>query len=269
MAISIHQLIAAISPDTYCEAAKRREVKQLVREGQKQGSPLTFQRAAAVAKPLPFNEELMDEMEIINAFALLGLKHPLEHHTLAYDSMDDSLEALYFWLLDWLTQERGCEVTKLTDNSAVSPGSSPFQDWSNRLMKMQKEGVEMLTSAQKLIRAILDDVDKLRALEHLVRLVEAAKTVDGDHRNMAVEALRLIRTEERKIQKMFRDLYDTYLDDVKNGKANSKLHEVFLKSMRPDYKQKTNAARIVVDFIAGMTDSFFNNQHRELFTPKP
>jgi dGTPase len=77
-----------------------------------------------------------------------------------------------------------------------------------------------------------------------------------------------IRTEEHKIQKMFRDLFDVYLDDVRNGKADSKIQEVFLKSMRPEFKQQTNAARIVVDFIAGMTDSFFNNQHKELFSPK-
>lgn len=77
----------------------------------------------------------------------------------------------------------------------------------------------------------------------------------------------LIKTETPKIQTMFRALFEKYLVALTNNKTNS-IYEHFLNDMNTDYLNKTIDSRKVIDFMAGMTDDFFNNQYKELFVPQ-
>jgi dGTPase len=77
----------------------------------------------------------------------------------------------------------------------------------------------------------------------------------------------LIKTETPKIQTMFRVLFEKYLVALTNNKTNS-IYEHFLNDMNTDYLNKTIDSRKVIDFMAGMTDDFFNNQYKELFVPQ-
>ena len=52
-------------------------------------------------------------------------------------------------------------------------------------------------------------------------------------------------------------LYNKYLDDLNNHNTDSKIYTVFLDEGKKDYMEKTDNRRIVIDFIAGMTDDFF------------
>ncbi len=75
-----------------------------------------------------------------------------------------------------------------------------------------------------------------------------------------------INTEMHKVRRMYRNLYDRYLSDITNSE-NSAITES-LADMDDKYLQNTPKERIVVDFIAGMTDDFFNNQYNKLFVPQ-
>ena len=55
-------------------------------------------------------------------------------------------------------------------------------------------------------------------------------------------------------------LYSYLLDDLNNNKKNSKIYKTFLKDMDENYIDNTDNKRIVIDFIAGMTDDYFINQ---------
>ena len=55
-------------------------------------------------------------------------------------------------------------------------------------------------------------------------------------------------------------LYYYLLDDLNKNKKNSKIYKTFLIDMDENYINNTDNKRIVIDFIAGMTDDYFINQ---------
>lgn len=77
-----------------------------------------------------------------------------------------------------------------------------------------------------------------------------------------------IKTQEDKIENMFRQLFGKYCQDLEKKDKKSPIYGYFLKGMSSHYRQATEQKRVVVDFIAGMTDDFFNHQYQELFFPQ-
>ena len=78
----------------------------------------------------------------------------------------------------------------------------------------------------------------------------------------------LIKTESQKIENMYRQLFEQYCNELKIHNYQSALYMHFLNDMSNEYMTNTDDKRKVIDFIAGMTDDFFNNQFKELFVPK-
>lgn len=62
----------------------------------------------------------------------------------------------------------------------------------------------------------------------------------------------------------FNKLYYYLLDDLNNNKENSKIYGMFLNNMNKNYINDTDNKKIVIDFIAGMTDDFFIKQLEEV-----
>ncbi|RKY37752.1 MAG: phosphohydrolase [Candidatus Omnitrophota bacterium] len=77
-----------------------------------------------------------------------------------------------------------------------------------------------------------------------------------------------IKTEQLKISGMFTQLFDCFLEDLKNENKNSAIYKYFLKKPHKDYSRKNPPQRIVVDFLSGMTDSFFLNMYKKHFLPE-
>lgn len=61
--------------------------------------------------------------------------------------------------------------------------------------------------------------------------------------------------------KAFNTLYSKYIDDLNNEDKSSSIYQVFLNNMNMNYINNTKKERIVIDFIAGMTDGFFIEQY--------
>lgn len=59
---------------------------------------------------------------------------------------------------------------------------------------------------------------------------------------------------------MFNELFEKCLKDVENKDLSSSIYEVFLKNKNDEYLNNT-PARIVIDYIAGMTDDFFIKEY--------
>jgi dGTPase len=76
------------------------------------------------------------------------------------------------------------------------------------------------------------------------------------------------QTQNSKIENMFRLLFQKYLSCLQNEDLSSAIYTKFLNHMKAEYREKTAPERIVVDFISGMTDAYFQNQFKELFFPK-
>lgn len=78
----------------------------------------------------------------------------------------------------------------------------------------------------------------------------------------------VIKQECEKIKNMFNLLYESYVKDIDVSNQDSAIFTYYLNKIKnPDY-QTTDHKRIVVDFIAGMTDDFFNSQFKERFMPE-
>ena len=152
--MDIHQLIAAIVPDVFCDVKARREVKNILGEAAKRKDGLCYLNAAEKAQTLEPNRIAIEHLEEQNPFRLPGFKSPTERHTLAYDSFDESLEAFYFWLLDELTAD-AWDVSKLTDTFLATPGSGLFAELTRRESRAQQEAAKLLREAHALVREIL------------------------------------------------------------------------------------------------------------------
>lgn len=62
-----------------------------------------------------------------------------------------------------------------------------------------------------------------------------------------------------KYELYFRTLYNSLLLDLKNNNKKSDIFTMFLHNMNSEYIETTKKERIVLDYIAGMTDEFFLN----------
>ena len=152
--MEIHQLIAALKPDVYCDATMRREVKKILKAAKSRRDEQRLLTAAGKAQLAEPNAIAIEHLEEGNPFRLPGFKSPIERHTLAYDSFDESLEAFYFWLLDELTAG-GWDVSKLTDTFLATPGSGLFAELTRRESRAQQEAAKLLREAHALVRDIL------------------------------------------------------------------------------------------------------------------
>lgn len=76
-----------------------------------------------------------------------------------------------------------------------------------------------------------------------------------------------INTQVQKIESMYEQLFWRYCRDLENNSQDSPIYG-FIHDMDDVYLQNTDDKRMVVDYIAGMTDDFFFNQYQELFVPQ-
>ncbi|MBE6154055.1 MAG: HD domain-containing protein [Firmicutes bacterium] len=71
------------------------------------------------------------------------------------------------------------------------------------------------------------------------------------------------RKSELKI--MFEELFIKYLNDLKTNNRDSLIVNSYLKNMTLEYKNNNSYERIVLDYIAGMTDDFFISEYKKYF----
>lgn len=67
------------------------------------------------------------------------------------------------------------------------------------------------------------------------------------------------------IEKMFNDLFKLYYDQICKNEKDENIYTVFLNEISDQYLKNTSIARKVIDYIAGMTDDYFNNEYKKYF----
>jgi len=76
-----------------------------------------------------------------------------------------------------------------------------------------------------------------------------------------------VKTEAPKINKLYRILFETLVDDFTIG-PNLEASKRFLERLDPSYREEHKAEEKARDFIAGMTDEFFIHMIQEQLLPK-
>jgi dGTPase len=75
-------------------------------------------------------------------------------------------------------------------------------------------------------------------------------------------------SQDHKIRNMFDILFESYLDDLVKDNRGTSISNYYLNAMEPSYRENNSNVRIVCDYIAGMTDDFFNKEFETLLIPK-
>jgi len=68
-----------------------------------------------------------------------------------------------------------------------------------------------------------------------------------------------------KYKLMFNKLFDLYYKQLLNNEYTEDIYKFFINEMENIYLENNSNARIAIDFIAGMTDDFFNYQYKKYF----
>ena len=87
--------------------------------------------------------------------------------------------------------------------------------------------------------------------------------ISFNYKNIYTKANTEQELNEFKIK--FNKLFDLYYEHVKHNKKNEDIFLLYLNEMEETYKKNNSKARIVIDYMAGMTDNFFNQQYKKYF----
>jgi len=68
-----------------------------------------------------------------------------------------------------------------------------------------------------------------------------------------------------RYEKMFNKLFKLYLKQLDNNEKNEDIFTLFINEMNDLYLKNNSNSRIVIDYIAGMTDNFFEKQYKKYF----
>ncbi len=185
MAVDVKNLIAAINPDLYCNPEKKKEVKAIAKnEG--------FLKAAKKAELV--ETSFLDVVELMfkkSPFDLAGLKAPVEQHKIVYDASSQSLEQVYFWILDFINNEYG-KSEKLIDNFVASPSSGIFAEMGQRVTRMQEEGMKIFGTINAIIRSVLNIIYDLKEFKLRLAVYDEFRSKDKRRKEAAFLALKQI-----------------------------------------------------------------------------
>src|SRR3989344_1588269 len=176
MALDIHKLIVAIAPEVFCQPTIDENDRQvnLIQRVKEIRAKEGYKAASEKAKVREY--AFMDLIDIANTNAVNapGLKAPIEKHTLVYDSFGESLEPIYFWVLDRMGM-LGIKPEKLVDNFVSSPGSGHFSEMGAKATKMQEEAMKMLGAANQVVKSILNIIYDLKEFQLRLDLYDRYK----------------------------------------------------------------------------------------------
>ena len=74
--------------------------------------------------------------------------------------------------------------------------------------------------------------------------------------------------DKKHIREMFNVVFDANLLYLKSNDVNSSIYKVYLSGMSSDYLKNNSLERIVIDYIAGMTDDYFLKEYSKIVDKK-
>ncbi len=100
----------------------------------------------------------------------------------------------------------------------------------------------------------------LKFSDEVYQAIKDLKKFNYEH----IYAKALTNEEKEHLKEMFQTLYNTYLKDIETNNMDSPINYSYLKHMVDDYKNNNTAKRIVIDYIAGMTDEYFIKEYERI-----
>ncbi|MFA5993072.1 MAG: hypothetical protein WC796_05180 [Candidatus Pacearchaeota archaeon] len=121
-----------------------------------------------------------------------GTASPTKEYEITYDSPSETLEPVYFWIVDMMNNLFGNKVEKLVDNFSATPGSGYFSEMGVKKTQMQKNVSENLGTVNTVIRSIINIIYDLKDFEIRLEHYDAAKSKDALKAESGLLALKQI-----------------------------------------------------------------------------
>ena len=119
-------------------------------------------------------------------------------HSLGYSSTSETLEPVYFFVLD-LMNDFGFKIEKLVDNFSSTPGSGHFAELGQRATMMQQQGTKILGDVNTVLRSVLNLIYDLK--EFRIRLQTYSDLNSKDKNEAALLSLKQIWMDKVDINK--------------------------------------------------------------------
>lgn len=118
--------------------------------------------------------------------------NPAREHELVYNSSSETLEPLYFWILDFMNDSFEGKVEKLVDNFVSSPGSGHFLEQSQRKSFLQDTVIKNFGTINQIMRTIVNLVYDLKDFEIRLKHYEATNSNKKEVKEAGLLALKQI-----------------------------------------------------------------------------
>ena len=112
-------------------------------------------------------------------------------HTLVYDSSSETLEPLYFFILD-LMNDFGLAPEKLVDNFSSTPGSGHFSELGQRATIMQQQATKILGDVNTVLRSVLNIIYDLKDFRMRLQHYDGLNSKKREEQEASLLALKQI-----------------------------------------------------------------------------
>ncbi len=186
MVATIQQIIGKVNPKLYAENGK----ELLKKYGSSDNIPADEVKAQAIT----FIPGDMPKYFVGNK------KGTEASHNLVYDSSSETLEPVYFFILD-LMNDYGLSIEKLVDNFSPSPGSGYFSELGQRATIMQQQGTKILGDVNTVLRSVLNIIYDLKEFRIRLQHYNDRDSKDKDKMEASLLALKQIWMDKVDIAK--------------------------------------------------------------------
>ena len=120
----------------------------------------------------------------------------------------------------------------------------------------------------QIVNTIVNDIIKNSLNKNYIKLSKKVfkalhELIEFNYKNIYKKANTAEELDDYKIK--FNKLFDFYLEQIVQKKTTEDIYTVFLNDMDDSYVANNTPQRIVIDYLAGMTDNFFNYQYQKYF----
>ncbi len=122
-----------------------------------------------------------------------------------------------------------------------------------------------------IVYALVEDIISTSFGQEEIAFSEDIARVLGELREFNYRRIYMnpvIKTESERVKRLYRALFEGFLEDLYKERKDSRIYTDFLNGMSEHYIAASTHAEIVRDFMAGMTDAYFLRCGEEMFIPQ-
>jgi len=163
------------------------------------------ERKSYLKKVLKEEKDPRTKKEIKNLLVEAIKKDVVAEYYVAYDSMQEGLEPIYFWILDFMRDKQpgglGLTVTKGPEEFEAASSSGFFGEMGSRATVMQQRAMEMLKNINVVIKSVLNLIYDLKEFEIRIATYNEAKSGDKDKKEGAELGIKTVWMDQVDMQK--------------------------------------------------------------------